>query len=456
MIKIMGKVLPLIIMLFIIGLTACGGTTVEPIAGAQPEDEETEGITALPTVLPVIVATNTYIPIVEAQSTATLDANATPVNPATPSPTAEPQPTPPTPVNSIQLAPVASGLQRPLYLTHAFDDRLFILEQVGRIRIIEDGQLLNQPFLDIRDRVGSVGNEQGLLGLAFHPDYATEGAAGSGYFWVNYTDYSGDTHISRFSVSPDDPDRADPASEVVYLRVDQPYANHNGGVLKFGLDGYLYAGLGDGGSANDPLDAGQDLTNILGKILRLDVDYSEEAYAIPSDNPYVGSEEALPEIWAYGLRNPWRMSFDRATGDLYIADVGQNQWEEVNFQPGSSMGGENYGWSIMEGNHCFPQGQCDTDGLEMPIFEYFHSEGCSISGGYVYRGEDYPAMGGNYFVADYCRGTIWRLVPQGTEWDSAVVLNSGMVIPSFGEDVNGELYVLDFNSGGVYKIQPGS
>jgi glucose/arabinose dehydrogenase len=450
----MGKVLPLISVLFILILTACGEMSEEPIAGAQPQVEEMASPRSLPTAMPVVVATNTYIPIIEAQATSTPDGIPTLSLQPTSTPEAEPQPTPVTPVNSIQLAPVVSGLQRPLYLTHAFDDRLFVLEQVGRIRIIENGQLLNDPFLDIRDRVGSVANEQGLLGLAFHPDYATAGAAGFGYFWVNYTDYNGHTQISRFSVSANDPNRADPASEVVYLSVRQPYGNHNGGVIKFGPDGYLYAGLGDGGSANDPLDAGQDLTNLLGKILRLDVNYVAETYAIPSDNPFVGIEGALPEIWAYGLRNPWRMSFDRATGDLYIADVGQNQWEEVNFQPSESSGGENYGWSIMEGNHCFRQGQCNTDGLEMPIFEYPHSEGCSVTGGYVYRGQEFPAMGGNYFVADYCRGTIWRLIRQGTGWESAVVLNSGLVIPSFGEDVNGELYVLDFNSGGVFTVQP--
>jgi glucose/arabinose dehydrogenase len=326
----------------------------------------------------------------------------------------------------------------------------------GESGIVENGQLLTQPFLDIRDRVGSVAYEQGLLGLAFHPDYATEGADGFGRFWVNYTDYNGNTRISRFSVRDSDPNQADPASEVVYLSQRQPYPNHNGGIVKFGPDGYLYIGLGDGGSANDPLGAGQDLTTFLGKILRLDVDAEGGTYAIPADNPFVNDENALQEIWAYGLRNPWRFSFDQHTGDLYIADVGQNQWEEISFQPAESKGGENYGWNIMEGNHCFNQENCDSTGLILPIFEYSHPEGCSVTGGYVYRGAAYPEMEGNYFLADFCQGTIWRLVRQNGIWESAVVLDSDLVIASFGEDSNGELYVTDFISGGIYQIQPGS
>jgi glucose/arabinose dehydrogenase len=254
---------------------------------------------------------------------------------------------------------------------------------------------------------------------------------------------------------PDDPYHADPQSEIQYLFQDQPYPNHNGGSLAFGPDGYLYAGLGDGGSANDPLNAGQSLTTLLGKILRLDVDEVEDEYSIPPNNPFAGSTDALPEIWAYGLRNPWRFSFDRATGDLFIADVGQNQWEEVNFQPGNSSGGENYGWKIMEGMHCFQQSTCDQSGLVLPIFEYNHSQGCSITGGYVYRGVLYPEMTGNYFVADYCSGIIWRLFPDGDRWLADIVLDSDMVISSFGEDVDGEIYVLNYFSGGVYRLIPG-
>lgn len=433
-------------------ITGCQAEPLEPVAGTEPEAPVVT-TAAESTALPVVVATNTYLPVVE-ESDGTSTPNPTETSQPTATATIEPSPTPGTPVEAIQLIPIESGLQRPLYLTHAGDERLFVVEQVGRIRIIEDGQLLDRPFLDIRDRVGSVSNEQGLLGLAFHPDYAVDESTGFGHFWVNYTDYSGNTRISRFSVNLDDPNLADPSSEVVYLTQRQPYPNHNGGVLKFGPDGYLYAGLGDGGSANDPLRAGQDLSTFLGKILRLDVDSDADRYTIPGSNPFIDTAGALPEIWAYGLRNPWRLSFDRLTGDMYIADVGQNQWEEVNFQPGGSTGGENYGWSIQEGSHCFQQESCDTSNLIQPFFEYSHAEGCSITGGYIYRGQDFPALTGNYFVADYCQGKIWRLFPQGDRWQSAIVLDSDLVIPSFGEDVQGELYVMDFVSGGVFQIQP--
>lgn len=377
----------------------------------------------------------------------------TPIIEVTPSPTAMVI----SPVDSIALEPVIStGLEKITFLTHAFDDRLFVLEQVGRIRIIENNQLLERPFLEITDRVGSASSEQGLLGLAFHPDYATPGAAMEGQFFVNYTDYNGNTHISRFSVSGDDPNRADPQSEVGYLAQDQPYPNHNGGSLTFGPDGYLYAGLGDGGSANDPLLAGQDLSTWLGKVLRLDVDSTVDAYAIPADNPFIDVDGARPEIWAYGLRNPWRTSFDRLTGDFYIADVGQNIWEEVNFQPADSTGGENYGWNIMEGSHCFETQSCDQAGLELPIFEYDHSSGCSITGGYIYRGQAYPKLTGNYFVTDYCSGTIWRLFNNGKRWLNDVVLETDLIISSFGEDNSGEIYVLNYWNGGIYRIVPGA
>lgn len=436
------------ILLFAAGsiLVGCGGGEVEPSAvEPTPVVESTR-----PGPVVTIEATNTFIPLVEAQPTAT------PTQASTSTPTMEPTPTPAGPIGSLILQPlIASGLDRPTFLTHAFDDRLFVLEQIGRIRIIEDGQLLEQPFLDITDRVGSAASEQGLLGLAFHPEYATEGAAGEGLFFVNYTDYNGDTHVSRFSAMADDSYRADPETEAHYLTLDQPYPNHNGGSLAFGPDGYLYVGLGDGGSANDPLGAGQSLETLLGKLLRLDVDTADNEYTIPADNPFVGTSGALSEIWAYGLRNPWRFSFDRLTGDLYIADVGQNQWEEVSFQPANSSGGENYGWRVMEGTHCFQSDTCDQSGLVLPIFEYDHSQGCSITGGYVYRGAQFPEMTGNYFVADYCMGTIWRLFPNGGEWLSNIVLDSDLIISSFGEGFSGELYALDYGSGGVHLITPG-
>lgn len=356
-------------------------------------------------------------------------------------------------MTSIFLEPVTTGgMQQVTGLTHAFDKRLFVLEQAGRIRIVADGQVLGQPFLDITDRVGSSASEQGLLGLAFHPGYATPGAAGEGIFYVNFTDQNGDTRVSRFSVTADDPNRADPSSEVVYLTQDQPYPNHNGGSLAFGPDGYLYIGLGDGGRANDPLEAGQDLTTLLGKVLRIDVDSADNAYTVPGDNPFVQWEGARPEIWAYGLRNPWRFSFDRATGDFFIADVGQAQWEEVNFQPADSAGGENYGWVIMEGSHCFQADTCDQTGLMLPIFDYDHSNGCSVTGGYVYRGEMFPAMTGNYFTSDYCSGKIWRLFNDGVTWLADELLDSDLVISSFGQGADGELYVLNYWNGGIYRL----
>jgi glucose/arabinose dehydrogenase len=294
------------------------------------------------------------------------------------------------------------------------------------------------------------------LGLAFHPDYATKGAPFEGQFFVNYTDYSGHTHISRFSVMPDNPNLADPQSEVEYLYQEQPYPNHNGGSLAFGPDGYLYAGLGDGGSANDPLNAGQDLSTWLGKILRLNVDEAADEYTVPQDNPFVGIEGALPEIWAYGLRNPWRFSFDRLTGDMFIADVGQNQWEEVNYQPANSSGGENYGWRIMEGAHCFQEATCDQTGLVLPFYEYSHSNGCSVTGGYIYRGQLYPELTGNYFFSDYCSGNIWRSFQEGDRWvTDKIEEQTGILASSLGEDVNGEIYVLNYFAGSVHRIAPG-
>ncbi|MBF8285408.1 MAG: hypothetical protein HW378_4323 [Anaerolineales bacterium] len=262
-----------------------------------------------------------------------------------------------------------SGLDEPVDLKHAGDGsgRLFVIEQPGRIRIVENGELLPDPFLDIEPLVNSRGNEQGLLGLAFYPDYAA-----NGLFFVNYTDVNGDTVVARYAVSADDPSRADPASAKIILQVDQPFPNHNGGDLVFGPDGYLYIGLGDGGSGGDPQGNGQNLNALLGKMLRIDVNHGDP-YAIPPDNPFAGRAGARPEIWAYGLRNPWRYSFDRATGDLYIADVGQNAYEEVDFQPADSRGGENYGWNKYEGFHAYDGGA--TDGLTMPVAEYAHAVG---------------------------------------------------------------------------------
>ncbi len=365
-------------------------------------------------------------------------------------PTATSQP-PTAPAQPVELADIAlepiveGGLERPTYLTHAGDDRLFVTEQAGRIRIIANGQLLDRPFLDITNKVTSRANEQGLLSVAFHPDYAT-----NGQFFVNYTRLGdGATVVERYTVSELDPNQADGLSGQEVLVIAQPEANHNGGQLQFGPDGYLYIGMGDGGGAGDRhggVGNGQNLKALLGKLLRLDVT-NQDTYAVPASNPF-GTE-----VWAYGLRNPWRFSFDRATNDVYIADVGQNTYEEVDFQPASSQGGENYGWRIMEGRHCYaPADGCNQTGLVLPVAEYSHDEGgCSITGGYVYRGQQYPSLQGQYFFADYCTGYVWSLQRVGDQWQRDKRLNSDMRISSFGEDVHGEVYVID-HGGGVYRL----
>jgi glucose/arabinose dehydrogenase len=370
----------------------------------------------------------------------------------TPSPAVPAQPAeiataafPPPPV---RLQPVAAGLDRPVYLTHAGDGsgRLFLVEKPGRIRIRKDGALLPDPFLDITGMVTSAGSEQGLLGLAFDPDYRSNGR-----FFVNYIDLDGNTAVARYRVSAADPDKADPTGGKILLGIHQPYANHNGGGLVFGPDGYLYIGTGDGGSEGDPLGNGQKLDTLLGKLLRVDV--SGDGYAIPADNPFVNQADARPEIWAYGLRNPWRFAFDRATGDLYIADVGQDAFEEIDFQPAGSAGGRNYGWSILEGFHPYRGG--DTGGLTPPVAEYPHTLGnCSVTGGYVYRGSSLPALSGVYLFGDYCTGNLWVLRRAGDGWRTADWFGTGIRISSFGEDEAGELYVLDYRGGEAYHLRP--
>lgn len=344
---------------------------------------------------------------------------------------------------------VADGFELPLYATGAGDgsQRLFVVGQRGTVEIVRDGQRLERPFLDITGIVGSSANEQGLLSIAFHPDYAT-----NGQFFVNYTNLDGDTVIARYRVA-NDPDVADPASAEVLLTIDQPAANHNGGLVKFGPDGYLYIGTGDGGRAGDPWGNAQNRGVLLGKLLRIDVD-GGTPYGIPRDNPFVDQPEMRPEIWAWGLRNPWRFSFDRATDDLYIADVGQNMYEEVNFQPAGSPGGENYGWNIMEGTSCYQTISCDTSNLVLPLVVYPHGQaGCSITGGYVYRGTTFPELAGVYFYADYCSGKIWALHNDADEeWRNAEVLDTRLSISSFGEDEAGELYLTDSFGGGLYRL----
>ena len=352
-----------------------------------------------------------------------------------------------------RLEEVATGLSVPLYLTSPSGDasRLFIVEKTGAIRIVKDGVLLPDPFLDLTQRVSN-GPEQGLLGLAFHPAFAS-----SGIFVVHYTDLAGNTALSRFLTSSTDPDRADPSSETTILTAAQPYSNHNGGQVAFGPDGFLYLGLGDGGSSGDPGNRGQDLSELLGSILRINLD-SEIPYGVPADNPFAGQPDARPEVWSYGLRNPWRFSFDRATGDLYIADVGQSLREEINVSPVAEGAGRgvNYGWSVMEGSACLGGSGCDRSGLALPTLEYGHREGCSVTGGYVYRGSAIPTLQGHYFYGDFCGGWVRSFryaegeVMDRTSWPS---LSPGGAIVSFGEDAAGELYVL-VAEGRVLKIVP--
>jgi glucose/arabinose dehydrogenase len=350
---------------------------------------------------------------------------------------------------TIQLIEVASGLSSPLYLTSpANDSRLFVVEQAGRIRIIKNGQVLAQPFLDIVSRVSS-GGERGLLSVAFHPSYAA-----NGFFYVNFTDLAGNTRVERFKVSSN-PDVGDASSSKLILGVTQPFANHNGGLNLFGPDGMLYIGLGDGGSGGDPQGNGQRTNTLLGKILRIDVD-NGDPYSIPSGNPFANQSGARPEIWAFGLRNPWRFSFDRTAGLLFVADVGQGSLEEIDVVP-TTRAGVNYGWNIMEGSSCFGSGSCSTAGLEPPVIEYNHSGGaCSVTGGYAYRGSAIPELAGHYFYSDYCAGFLRSfLYSNGAAtdqrtWDVGTIGS----VTSFGEDAAGEMYIV-VQQGRVYRIGRG-
>lgn len=361
-----------------------------------------------------------------------------------------------TTVVQLELTPLTSAVfDRPTEITHAGDGsgRLFITELPGQIFILDNGSLAAAPFLDIRNLV-LAGGERGLLGLAFHPDYEN-----NGYFFVNYTRAGdGDSVIARYQVSDTDPDQADPTSAQILLIIDQPSTNHNGGKLAFGPDGYLYIASGDGGGAGDPDNYAQSTDTLLGKILRLDVD-SGSPYTIPPDNPF-NSGGGLPEIWALGLRNPWRFSFDALLGDLYIADVGQSEWEEINFQAAGAAGGVNYGWHCFEGTHVYnTQEPCDDPaylaGLTMPVIEYPHGPDRSVTGGYVYRGQLQPEMVGRYFYGDFISGRIWYTYPR-TDGSFATPLlaaeDTGILISTFGEDEQGELYVADFNAGGIYAL----
>ena len=342
------------------------------------------------------------------------------------------------------------GFTKPTTITNAGDDRLFVLDQPGQVYVIdEDGNTIDTPFLDIEDQVGSQGNEQGLLGLAFHPNYSENGE-----FYLNYTDTEGSTIVSRWSVSESDPNQADAESEEVLLTVPQPFGNHNGGHIEFGPDGYLYIGMGDGGSGGDPQDNAQDPLTLLGKMLRIDVD-NGDPYAIPEDNPFAGDDFTLDEIWALGLRNPWRYSFDSETGDLWIGDVGQDELEEVDFQPASSDGGENYGWRCYEASQEYNTDGCSGQSAYVfPVHELSHDDGnCSITGGRVYRGNVFPELQGHYIFVDYCAGNLFSLTgSEGNFQFNDLGVNAGFGVVAFGEDVNNEMYLTSQGDNQVYRI----
>ncbi len=371
---------------------------------------------------------------------------------------------------SIRLVKVADGLIDPVNVVSPQDGsgRLFVVERHGVIRIVsQDGQIMEEPFLDIQNQVLSAFLEQGLYDLEFHPDFAENGR-----FFVHFSELlrNGDGMIVEYSLSSENENQEDPESAKVIMQIDQPWANHNGGELAFGPDGYLYIGSGDGGWEGDPLEAGQNLSTILGKLLRIDVNVEDgRPYGIPQDNPFADSQtpqlvqlfgiseeefaqihtEARPEIWAYGLRNPWKFSFDSETGDLYLPDVGQNHWEEINFQPADSEGGENYGWDFLMGSHCFPieEEECASVGV-LPVAEYNHAEhsGCSVIGIGIYRGDEFANLDGVYFSGDYCSGKIWGLMrDENDTWSYAEVVDSPLQLTGSGQDENGTLYVTSCN-----------
>ncbi len=367
-------------------------------------------------------------------------------SPAGPSVTAAASWDPP----SLALAGVVSGLQRPLWVGGAGDGsgRLFVLEQAGTIRVIRDGRLLGRPYLDLRDRVSS-GGERGLLGLAFAPTFPRDGR-----FYVDATDTDGNTFVAELRAPNPAADVADPASERVILLIAQPYANHNGGGIIARPDGTLWIGTGDGGSGGDPLGNGQSRKTLLGKLLRIDPRAAGDVpYSVPGDNPFTGRADARGEIWALGLRNPWRFSFDRATGDLWIGDVGQDRWEEVDRVRAGDAGGRNFGWNVMEGRRCYsPADGCASDGLTLPVAEYDHGQGCAVTGGFVYRGSTIPALTGTYLYADSCSGLIWGLEAAAAVPKPRVLASTGASIASFGEDDAGELYIADVQGGTISRL----
>ena len=348
----------------------------------------------------------------------------------------------------VRLEPIASGFDRPLFVTEhpGQPGLLFVVEQTGRILLVENGEILETPFLDISDLVTG-GSEQGLLGLALHPNFVE-----NGLFFVYFTDLDGNTTLVRYGVTEADPLQADTASATTILRVEQPARNHNGGMIAFGPEGYLYIGLGDGGNQGDPDGNGQNPGTLLGSILRIDIDTpgADKPYSIPADNPFVDDPTAQPEIWSYGFRNPWRFSFDKETGDLWIGDVGQNAYEEIDLQP-VSIGGMNFGWNLSEGDSCYAIDDCDTGEFTWPEVSYSHDFGTSVTGGYVYRGSAMPDLVGSYLFGDFGSGFIWIHQPDGEEPVTLGPFDTGINISSFGQDLDGELFVVGYD-GTIYRL----
>jgi len=349
---------------------------------------------------------------------------------------------------------VVDGLDNPIYVTPAGDGsgRLFAVEQPGYVLVVEDGEINSTPFLDLSELLPRIViqaryTEQGLLGLAFHPDFEE-----NGLFFINYTNSDGHTVIARYAVSENNPNRADLLSAEEIMFYEQPLDNHNGGHLAFGPDRMLYIATGDGGGAGDPGLNGQNPATIHGALLRIDVDNDEAGYVVPDDNPFIETEGFLPEIWVFGLRNPWRFSFDRANGDLFIADVGQEMWEEINYLSADEAGGQNFGWNTYEGFDIYRAETEAVSEVTDPIVAYDHSEGCSVTGGYVYRGEAMPELNGVYIYGDYCNGNVFAAyLDENGDWQAELFMQTEFVISSFGEGENGELYLVDYK-GGIYQL----
>jgi glucose/arabinose dehydrogenase len=433
----------LIVLLFVILLVGCSVNTPTPLPTSTPTVGRFIRV-ASPTFTARSTVQATIKPTVEITSTAAITVPT--LTPTTIPITVSSLPDP----SGYSWELVLDGLDKPEGLDNAGDGsgRLFIIEQGGLIRILKDGALLPVPFVDLTQKVNCCG-EKGLLGLTFHPNYAA-----NGYFYVDYIEKEGSqlyTVIARYSVSANDPNQADPNSESRLMRIAQPFQNHNGGELQFGPDGYLYIGMGDGGSEGDPEGNGQSLQTLLGKILRIDVD-SSQPYAIPADNPFANGG-GLWEIWAYGLRNPWRFSFDKFNGDLYIGDVGQDAWEEIDYLPVGSPGGANLGWSFYEGSHPYRGSPSLDKQFVTPVAEYGHDVGNSVTGGYVYRGVNLPDWYGVYLYGDFGSGTVWGLLhlPDGN-WQNSLLFDTGGNISSFGTDEKGEIYLVDYN-GSLYILK---